>query len=158
MPERHRRLGRNFEYLAEMPCLKLLNRLTSAKVMVTGIQSKANSLATKNELPMRLRALYGFQQLVLASSNTCGIGFKMRRGRQKRRRMRWKTDPSMKITSNIHLSCKAKHGFYEVSRLPRQELRRHDINILVPTLPQEISSHGKNWTWISIVSVPRDFR
>ena len=42
-------------------------------------------------------------------------------------------------------------------RLPRQELRRHDIKILVPTLPQEISSHGENWTWISFVSVPRDF-
>ena len=37
----------------------------------------------------------------------------------------------------MHLSCKAKHCFYEVSHLPRQELRRHDINILVPTLPQE---------------------
>ena len=34
-------------------------------------------------------------------------------------------------------------------RLPRQELRRHDIKILVPTLPQEISSHGENWTCIS---------
>ena len=31
--------------------------------------------------------------------------------------------------------------------------RRHDINILVPTLPQEISSHGENWAWISLVSV-----
>ena len=31
--------------------------------------------------------------------------------------------------------------------------RHHDINILVPTLPQEINSHGENWAWISIVSV-----
>ena len=41
--------------------------------------------------------------------------------------------------------------------MPRQELRRHDIKILVSTLPQEINSHGENWTWISLVSVPRGF-
>ena len=34
-------------------------------------------------------------------------------------------ETSMKTTSNIHLLCKAKHGSYEVSRLPRKIPRCH---------------------------------